>query len=96
MSTSPLSLHDVFRSSLDEDTGQVLTRTPTGEYPDGLAYDPRRAAIWTTNETGGSETVIDAVNGAARGTVALGAEAGRSEEHTSELQSRQTRMPSSA
>jgi DNA-binding beta-propeller fold protein YncE len=40
--------------SLDDDTGQVLTRTPTGEYPDGLAYDPRRAAIWTSNETGGS------------------------------------------
>ncbi|MCU1626377.1 MAG: hypothetical protein JWP64_1326, partial [Pseudonocardia sp.] len=38
---------------LDEDTGEVLTRTPTGEYPDGLAYDPRRGAIWTTNETGG-------------------------------------------
>jgi len=62
--------------SLDEDTGAVLTRTPTSEYPDGLAYDPRRAAIWTTNETGGSETVIDAVTGAARGTVALGAEVG--------------------
>ena len=61
---------------LDEDTGEVLTRTPTGEYPDGLAYDPRRGAIWTTNETGGSETVIDAVTGAARGTVALGGEVG--------------------
>jgi DNA-binding beta-propeller fold protein YncE len=62
--------------SLDEDTGVVLTRTPTGEYPDGLAYDPRRGAIWTTNETGGSETVIDASTGTARGTVALGAEVG--------------------
>jgi hypothetical protein len=62
--------------SLDEDTGAVPTRTPSGEYPDGLAYDPRRAAIWTTNETSGSETVIDAVTGAVRGTVALGAEAG--------------------
>ena len=61
---------------LDEETGEVLMRAPTGEYPDGLAYDPRRAAIWTTNETGGSETVIDAVTGAARGTVPLGGEVG--------------------
>lgn len=61
---------------LDEDTGEALTRTPTGQYPDGLAYDPRRTAIWTTNETGGSETVIDALTGAARGTVPLGGEVG--------------------
>jgi DNA-binding beta-propeller fold protein YncE len=62
--------------SLDEDTGEVVNQAPTGEYPDGLAYDPRRGAIWTTNETGGSETVIDAATGAVRGTVALGGEAG--------------------
>jgi len=62
--------------SLDEDTGAVLTTSPTGNYPDGLAFDPRRNAVWTTNETGGSETVIDAMTGAVRGTVSLGAEAG--------------------
>ncbi|HEY1967967.1 MAG TPA: hypothetical protein VGH89_08480, partial [Pseudonocardia sp.] len=43
--------------TLDEDTGTVLNQAPTGEYPDGLAYDPRRDAVWTTNESGGSETV---------------------------------------
>jgi DNA-binding beta-propeller fold protein YncE len=62
--------------TLDEDTGTVLSRSPTGDYPDGLAYDPRRHAVWTTNETGGSETVIDAATGAVRGTVDLGGEAG--------------------
>ena len=61
---------------LDEDTGRVLSRTPTGEYPDGLAYDPTRGTIWTTNETGGSETVIDAATGAPRGSVDLGGDAG--------------------
>jgi YVTN family beta-propeller protein len=61
---------------LDEDTGEVITKAPTGEYPDGLAYDSRRGAIWTTNETGGSETVIDAATGAVRGTVALGGDVG--------------------
>ena len=63
-------------ASIDEDSGVVLYRTPTGAYPDGLAYDPKRSAIWTTNETGGSETVIGAADGAVRGTVAVGGEAG--------------------
>ncbi|MGW4400347.1 YncE family protein [Amycolatopsis nivea] len=78
------ALHRVFATAtgdnqmaaLDEDTGAVRTRAPTGAYPDGLAFDPRRGAVWTTNETGGSETVIDAATGAVRGTVALGGEAG--------------------
>jgi len=62
--------------TLDEDTATVLSRTPTGAYPDGLAYDPVHATIWTTNETGGSETVIDAGTGQPRGTVELGGQAG--------------------
>ena len=61
---------------LNEDTAEQLGHAPTGDYPDGLAYDPHRAAIWTTNEAGGSETVIDANTGAPRGTVALGGDAG--------------------
>jgi hypothetical protein len=61
---------------LDEDTGAVVTRSPTGDYPDGLAFDQRRAAIWTTNETGGTETVIDAATGKGRGSVDLGGEVG--------------------
>jgi len=62
--------------TLDEDTGGVLARTPTGDYPDGLAYDPAHHAVWTTNEAGDSETVVDADTGAARGSVQLGGEAG--------------------
>ena len=45
--------------TIDENTGAVLGRSPTGNYPDGLAYDARRGAVWTTNKTGGSETVIE-------------------------------------
>ena len=63
-------------AAIEEDTGQILHRTPTGDYPDGLAYDPARHAIWTTNEAGGTETVIDAATGAVRGTVPLGGQAG--------------------
>lgn len=61
---------------LDEDTGSVLARGPTGAYPDGLAYDPEHHTVWTTNETGGSETILDAATGAPRGTVDVGGEAG--------------------
>jgi DNA-binding beta-propeller fold protein YncE len=63
-------------AAISEDTGRVLSRTPTGDYPDGLAYDPVHGTIWTTNESGGSETIIDAATGASRGTVPLGGEAG--------------------
>jgi DNA-binding beta-propeller fold protein YncE len=62
--------------ALDEDTGAELGRAPTGDYPDGLAYDPLHATVWTTNESGGSETVVDANTHQVRGTVALGGEAG--------------------
>ena len=57
---------------INEGTGRILGRTPTGAYPDGLAYDPANHTIWTTNESDGSETIIDAVTGAPRGTVRLG------------------------
>ncbi len=77
-------LHRVFATAtgdnqmatIDEDTGAILSRSATGQYPDGLAYDPRRNAVWTTNETGGSETVIDAGSGVVRGTVELGGDVG--------------------
>ena len=61
---------------IDEDTGRVLGRTATGAYPDGLAYDPANGTVWATNESGGSETIIDAATGAPRGTVRLGGEVG--------------------
>jgi DNA-binding beta-propeller fold protein YncE len=57
---------------INEGTGRILGQTPTGAYPDGLAYDPANGTIWATNESGGSETIIDAATGARRGTVRLG------------------------
>jgi DNA-binding beta-propeller fold protein YncE len=59
---------------LDEDTGAVIGQADTGDYPDGIAYDPTRGAVWTTNESGGTETVVDAVTAQVRGSVALGGE----------------------
>ena len=50
--------------AIDEDSGQVVFRAPTDTYPDGLAYDPIRRTVWTTNESAGTETVLDADSGA--------------------------------
>lgn len=62
--------------AIDETTGTEIGRASTDRYPDGLAYDPRRNTIWTTNESGGIETVVDAATLAPRGTVPVGGEAG--------------------
>jgi DNA-binding beta-propeller fold protein YncE len=62
--------------AIDETTGAEVGRARTGQYPDGLAYDPRRNAIWTTNESGGTETVVDAATLQPKGTVAVGGEVG--------------------
>jgi len=62
--------------AVDEDSGQVVFCAPTDTYPDGLAYDPIRRTVWTTNESAGTETVVDADTGAVRATVPLGGEVG--------------------
>jgi DNA-binding beta-propeller fold protein YncE len=62
--------------AINEDSGQVLFRAPTDTYPDGLAYDPIRRTVWTTNESAGTETVVDADTGAVRATIPLGGEVG--------------------
>jgi YVTN family beta-propeller protein len=62
--------------AIDETTAAEIGRAPTGQYPDGLAYDPRRNAIWTSNEHGGTATVVEAATLQPKGTVALGGEVG--------------------
>jgi hypothetical protein len=63
-------------AAIDEDSGRVVFRAPTDTYPDALAYDIVRRMVWTTNESAGTETVIDADTGAVRATVPLGGEVG--------------------
>jgi DNA-binding beta-propeller fold protein YncE len=62
--------------ALSEDSGEVIHQAPTGNYPDGIAYDPRRSAVWTTNETGGTETVVDTDAVKVRGNIDMGGEVG--------------------
>jgi DNA-binding beta-propeller fold protein YncE len=61
--------------TIDAATGRVLARAPAGEYPDGLAYDPAERHVFVSDESGGVETVLNAV-GHRFATIALGGEAG--------------------
>jgi len=78
------SLHWVFATAtgtnqlvaLDETSGAVLYRAATGDYPDGLTYVASTGQLWISNESGGTETVLDAATGHTAGTVELGGEAG--------------------
>jgi len=62
--------------TVNERTYQILARTPTGDFPDGIAYDPSSGSVFVSNKVGGSETVIDATSGRVLGTVPLGGAAG--------------------
>lgn len=70
---SATDVREVF--TLDAKTDRVVARTPAGQYPDGIAYDPVERRVFVSDESGGVETVLDA-NGRHVGTVALGGEAG--------------------
>ena len=62
--------------TIDEDTLTEIARTPTGNYPDGIAIDLTHQRAFISNENGGTETVVDALTGAPVGSVDLGGEAG--------------------
>jgi DNA-binding beta-propeller fold protein YncE len=62
--------------TLDASTDQVVARTPTGEFPDGVGYDPRDDLVLVSNKNAGSETVIDGRSGHMVRTVHLGHELG--------------------
>ena len=37
----------------------MVANIPGGEYPDGIAYDPEVSKLYVSDETGGTDTVID-------------------------------------
>jgi DNA-binding beta-propeller fold protein YncE len=56
-------------------TGAIIAKTPAGDYPDGLAYDPVHRRVFVSDESGGVETVIT-TSGHRVATIPLGGEAG--------------------
>src|SRR5262249_48799580 len=65
--------------AIDAASLQVVARAPGGAYPDGLAYDPDDGTLYISDESGGTETVIDARRLERTQTIALGGEVGNSE-----------------
>jgi YVTN family beta-propeller protein len=44
---------------IDPQSLTVVATIPGGQYPDGLAYDPDLGKLYISDETGGTDTVID-------------------------------------
>jgi DNA-binding beta-propeller fold protein YncE len=62
--------------SIDEDTGRIVGRSPTGEFPDGVTYEPRTERVFVSNKVGGTVSAFGAGGGEALGEVDLGGEVG--------------------
>src|SRR2546423_1697180 len=62
--------------TLEASSGQVTARTPTGQFPDGVAYDPRDDLVLVSNKDAGSETLVEGRSGRMVRTVLLGHEVG--------------------
>jgi YVTN family beta-propeller protein len=58
-------------SIVDAKTLATISKVETGANPDAIMYEPKLKQVWAFNHTGGSATVIDAVNGTVVATVPL-------------------------
>jgi DNA-binding beta-propeller fold protein YncE len=59
---------------VNTETLAVVKRIPDGRFPDGLAYSPETHRVFVSDESGGVETVIDAVKDEKIGTIEMGGE----------------------
>src|SRR5439155_228619 len=64
---------------IDGASGAVVARVPTGDYPDGLAYDPDDRKVFVSNERGGTVTVVDATTNRRVADVELGGDTGNTQ-----------------
>jgi DNA-binding beta-propeller fold protein YncE len=62
--------------SIDSSTNRVTKRTPTGDFPDGVAVDRDDAMVAVSNKDDGSLTFVSASTGEGVDTLALGDEVG--------------------
>src|SRR6266540_4416066 len=80
-------LHRVYASAtgtnelavVDDQTLQVVTRVPAGDYPDGVAYASKEGKIYVSDLHGKTDTVIDAKTNQVVTTIQLGGGAGNSQ-----------------
>jgi DNA-binding beta-propeller fold protein YncE len=62
--------------AIDASALTIRFDAPTGDFPDGLAYDPDDRAVFVSNKNAGSVTSFDAATGQQRRAVKLGDETG--------------------
>jgi DNA-binding beta-propeller fold protein YncE len=61
---------------IDEQTLKIVTRVAGIRFPDGIAYAPAEEKVFVSDESGGTDVVIDARTNQKRSTIDLGGEAG--------------------
>ena len=59
--------------TIDTATNRIVARTPTGDFPDGVAYDRDDALVFVSDKNAGSITVISAGTGKVTATIKVGA-----------------------
>jgi YVTN family beta-propeller protein len=64
---------------IDPQSLTVVATIPGGEYPDGLAYDPDVGKLYVSDESGGTDTVIDTATSQVVATIPLGGEVGNTQ-----------------
>jgi DNA-binding beta-propeller fold protein YncE len=65
--------------AIDEASLRVTARSPSGRYPDGIAWDPRERKVYVSDETGGVVAVIDAARHRLLKTIPMGGEVGNTQ-----------------
>src|SRR4051794_23817944 len=64
---------------IDDQTLAVRARVPAGEYPNGLAYDPKTAKVFVSNNSGLGVGVVDVKQGKPLPGIDLGGGAGNTQ-----------------
>jgi YVTN family beta-propeller protein len=65
--------------AIDETTLKITARIPGGVCPDGMAYAPDTRKLYVSDETGGTETVIDTQTNRRTNTIKLGGTIGNTQ-----------------
>jgi len=81
------ALHLVFATAtaektlalIDDQTFDVKSRVPAGEYPNGLAFDPGSGKVFVSNNTGAGVAVVDVKTAKAMPSIKIGGGAGNTQ-----------------
>jgi DNA-binding beta-propeller fold protein YncE len=65
--------------AIDEASLKIVARSPSGRYPDGIAWAPRQHKLYVSDETGGVVAVIDAAKHQLIRTIPMGGDVGNTQ-----------------